>query len=556
VDAGQARELAADVRVDEAYQSQPQWFEEGNFAQRTMRTPTVWNQHVQANGNVKVMVNDTAQVQLDNPFLPPVIAMNSAGLGSHATSVAGNIANKHQTYKAAAHKLPMIYTAGGSGDSAAPPIWSNAVDEGIDFGNCSWWNGQKGSISFLDRFFDHTIRNFGVMMFKSTGNQGNSSTPYTTTPGNGYNMTNSGAYSDNDNHAWGNDEMATSSSYWDPVEGHEKPEVASPGTGVTTTGIGGSGLNSGFGGTSSASPLTTGVAALVASNETELLAQMTSVKAILMASAWHNVEGEQTLSEKDGAGSIHAGAAWAVARDRQWWYDDVVSTDFPHGSRDIPIEVDAGDDMRVVALWFSNPNDALSTDVLDMDLDMTVLDPDGNVIAQSLSATNPFEIVAFRTTLGGTYTVRLNKMRFDGDSEPLTVAWSSKTDTAAVRIFDEPFGEPFEVGKSPRILFESPYAGAFRTYVAAASLTPLPGVRMPSGYTAPLAYDFVTEHALAQASSIGQLSSTGMALVDFPLPAEESLVGWDIWFAMVVLGNSGVDNVLDVSDPKKFVVQP
>ncbi len=204
---------------------------------------------------------------------------------------------------------------GGTGDIDAPPIWSNAILEGADFGNCSWWNFLKGQIEFLDRFFDHTIRNFSVMMFKSNGNQGTTGTPYGTTPGQGYNMTCSGAYSDQNNTNLADDAMASSSSFLDPNEGHRKPELAAPGTGVATTSTGTMGLQLSFGGTSSASPLTCGVATLVASSDNTLLSEMTTVKAVMMVSAWNNVEGDPTFSDKDGAGGINAKAAHSVVRD-------------------------------------------------------------------------------------------------------------------------------------------------------------------------------------------------------------------------------------------------
>ena len=37
--------------------------------------------------------------------------------------------------------------------------WSWGMSQGISFGNCSWWNFQRGSIQFLDRYFDYITRN-------------------------------------------------------------------------------------------------------------------------------------------------------------------------------------------------------------------------------------------------------------------------------------------------------------------------------------------------------------------------------------------------------------
>jgi len=551
--------LAADSRVDEAYLSMPLWAPEGDFAQGTLRTPIAWGQGVSADGSAKVLVNDVGQVQIGNIYLPTVIPLNLSTTNSHATGVAGNICNSHPTYMAASNAIPAIFSAGGTGDVDAPPIWSNAILEGADFGNCSWWNFLKGQIEFLDRFFDHTVRNFSVMMFKSNGNQGTTSTPYGTTPGQGYNVTCSGAYSDNNSMAWAGDAMASSSSYWNPLEGHEKPEIASPGTGVNTTGTGGSGIQTGFGGTSSASPLTCGVATLIASADNTLLAQMTTVKALLMATAWHNVEGPSLISDRDGAGGVHTAAAWAAVRDGQWWYDDVQAGDFSTvgGSQvlDIPIELDAGDDVRIIALWFSNPDAAYTTDVLDMDLDMTVLNPSGIPVSSSTSTTNPFELALVRSSSGGTYTVRLTQQRFDGVSEPLSVVWSSRSDTATATVDLASGSAPFAIGNNPTLQFEEAFEGAGRTYISWAALAGAPGVPMGAGFTLPIASDFVTGYSLGLPGFFGSLDASGQATAVFPLPNNQNIVGLEVYFATVILGASGqLNDIYTVSTPKSLTI--
>jgi len=558
VRASELRELAADPRVDEVYLSQRTWMDEGDNAQGTLRTPFVWNQGVTVGGNVRVMVNDTAQVQVGNQYLPQVIALNSSGVGSHATGVAGNIANMHPVYRAAAHTLDRIYTAGGSGDVNAPIIWGDAIAQGIDFGNCSWWNGLKGSIAFLDRFFDHTIRNQGVMLFKSNGNQGNTSTPYSTTPGNGFNMICSGAYTDQDNVGWDGDDMASSSSYWDPIEGHTKPEVASPGTCVNTTGTGGSGLQSCFGGTSSASPLTAGVATLLAGGEPQLLAEMTSLKAILMASAWHNVEGDALLSERDGVGGVHAAAAWAVVRDHQWWHDEVVESDFVSDVLDVPMPLLAGEETRVLALWFSNPDDAFATDVLEMDVDMAVLDPDGLPVASSMSSADPFEIASFVSAKSGTYTVRLSKQRFDGESEPLSVAWSTRNDTATARLELAPFSQPFAAGNQVIFQLHETYEGPGRIYFAWGALSGKPGVALPDGLTGfPVALDGVGHYIVNQPGFIGNIDGTGRAVFGLQLPASPMIVGLQLHMGAAILGPSTqLSDVYTTAEDVTLTVEP
>jgi len=541
VPAERVAQLSSDPRVDAAYVSQREWAHEGEYAQGTMRTRNVHDQGGLADGSVRVLVNDTAQVQVGNVFLPPITTLNSSGVGSHATGVAGNIGNIHPLHRAAAFSLPEIFSAGGTGDVTAPPIWEDAIDNGIDMGNCSWWNFLKGKIEFLDRFFDYTVRNFSVMMFKSNGNQGTSGTPYGTTPGNGYNVTCSGAYSDGNDFDWANDAMASSSSYWNPEEGHDKPEVASPGTCVTTAGTAGSGLQSCFGGTSSASPLTCGLAAVLASVDNTLLAQMTTLKAALMVSAWHDVEGTTLVSEKDGAGGIHSKAAHALVRDQQWWYDDVEASDFPGGLLDVPIELVAGQETRVIALWFSAADEAYTTDVLELDVDLVVLGPGGLPLASSASALNPFELASFVAPTSGTYTARLTLQRFDGTVEPLTVAWSTKNDagTAQIRLREE--GDDFAIGQAPTFEVGDRWIGAgagYRLWLAldgSAGTSPL-----ANGFVLPLEFDGLSVSSQAFPGFNGTLPATGMARIQLHIPDDPGLVGTEVHFGMVVFDTTFV----------------
>ncbi|MBI1382620.1 MAG: S8 family serine peptidase [Planctomycetaceae bacterium] len=548
--------VAALDEVESVYLLSDTWSEEGGFAQGTMRSHPLFDLGVAANGSVRVLVNDTAQVQLNNVYLPPIVALNSSSAASHATGVAGNIANQHPEHRALAAGLPVLYSAGGSGDSAAPAIWSNAIGEGIDMGNCSWWNFQSGSIQFLDRFFDHTIRTYSVMLFKSNGNQGSTSQPYATTPGNGYNMVSVGAYSDNDTTAWADDTMASTSSWWNPIEGHDKPEVASPGTCVTSTGTGSSGLQNCFGGTSSASPLVAGLGALLLSVDNTLLGEMTTLKAALMASAWHNVEGDALLSERDGAGSVHAAAAYQLVANERWWHGEVTAAQFAGGFLDVPIPAVAGQEVRVCALWQSRANASYTSDVLEMDLDLVVLDPSGTPIATSASAFNPFELTSFDAALSGTYTARLTLQRFDGTSEPLTVAWSPRNDTGHAEVAYAPGTPDIRVGSRPIFRFRDRYTGAGRPFqgVASTTLAPSGTPVLGGGYVLPVGFDSFAAYSAALPGFGGTLNAAGGSRASLLIPNDPLLAGVGLHLAMVVFTTGGA--VETVSPPASFTIAP
>jgi hypothetical protein len=558
VDVERVAELAAHPLVDTAYVSQPAWAPEGDDAQGTMRTYDVHDQGVLADGSVKVMVQDVGGVDLNNPYLPPVTVLIPDFDDSHATGVAGNICNTHPQYYAAAHTLPEIYSAPGSSDAEAPNAWSLGISAGVDFGACSWWNFLKGKIEFLDRFFDYTVRNFSVMMFKSNGNQGGGSAPYSTTPGNGYNVVATGNYNANGDDNWANDFMTSSSSWWNPVEGHEKPEVASPGDCIPSTSTGGGGITTCFGGTSSASPLTCGVATLFTSADPTLLGQMTTVKATLMASAWHNVEGAALISDRDGAGGTHAKAAHALVRDQQWWFNDVVDADFVGGVLDVTMPLVAGDETRVVSLWFSSANASYSTDVLEMDLDMAVLDPQGGVVATSASAANPFEIASFVPAMTGDYTVRLTKQRFDGTSEPLTVAWSTRNDTGTTQVRLAHGSAPFAIGQSPTFRISDRYLGAGSAYAAWPSASSASAGPLPGGWAIPVGFDALSNLALTLPGWAGTLGGAGTALAALPIPPLPAIAGLELAFGGVIWQPFAfpAGAPISVSDPMVLTILP
>ncbi len=560
VRADRVAELALHPDVDEAYRSMPAWLDEGEFAQGTMRTPVVWNQGITAaNSPVRMLINDTSDVVTDNPFLPPVTLLGSTGSAFfHANAVAGNVANGHPLHAAAARDLPQLYSYGGTGDLQAPTIWNTAIASGIDFGNCSWWNGQKGQIEFLDRYFDYIIRNFGVMMFKSVGNQGGTSEPFATTPGNGFNMLSSAHSDDLNTFDPSDDLMNSDASWWDPIEGHAKPEVTSPGSGVATTTSEPDWITPFFSGSSSASPLVAGVATLIASGEPLLLAQPTTVKAVLMASAWNNVEGDSLLSDRDGAGSVHAAAAWSVVRDGQWWFDDVIASDFQGGVLDVPMSLLAGDQTRVCALWQSNPNSAFTTDVLEMDLDLAVLDPFGNVVASSTSTVNAFELSGFTPQFTGTYTVRLTRQRFDGITEPLTVTWTSRSDAAQAELVHDASFSPFAVDNVVLLRLAEAYQGSGRAYAITSSATPPAGLPLYGGFTLPTGVDALTLALLNAPAMIGVLDFFGDAVAPIAIPAKPSLIGVDLYFGATVFGGALLDimDIQAVSNTLELTIGP
>ena len=530
--AGAVRAWAAEPEVDLAYRRFKEGGPELDWAQGTMRTHIVHDLGVTgATGPTKVLVNDCGEVTTTHAWLPPVIKGTTSSVQSHPCGVAGNIcANNGSNLFGAAKGLPQLYSYDGCGDDAkAQAAWSWGMGQGIDLGNCSWWNGSMGSIVFLDRFFDYTIRNFSVMLFKSNGNQGQTSTPYATSPGNGYNMISVGCYNDGDSWNWTGDAMASYSSYWNPAEGHEKPEVATPGDVTITTGTSGTSTQT-FNGTSSASPLACGVGTLLCNEKPALLGSMTTLKAALMVGAWHNIEGAQPISDKDGAGGVHAAASHSLLRSNQYESGTFTAASFPGGTYDRTIDLIAGLETRIIALWFSDPDAAYSTDLLKMDLDLAVLDPSNQVVASSASTKNPFELVQFTPAVSGTYTVRLTRQKFLGTSEPYTIAWSTKLDAGVgqIRLLNTA-----TVGGTLQLEFADRYdPGA--GYAALASWSTLPSYYpLANGWVLPVALDRLSRLSTSTLGTgfSGTLGSNGKAAASLKIPNMPNLAGFTFYLS-------------------------
>jgi hypothetical protein len=88
---------------------------------------------------------------------------------------------------------------------------------------------------------------------------------------------------------------------------------------------------------------------------------------------------------------------------------------------------------RVVIAWDSTATctnlgtgtQSCASDVLNADLDLVVLAPNGTTVATSSSFQNSAEVVDFKAPVAGTYTIRIHNFRFDaGTNTFLGVAWN------------------------------------------------------------------------------------------------------------------------------------
>jgi hypothetical protein len=193
-------------------------------------------------------------------------------------------------------------------------------------------------------------------------------------------------------------------------------------------------------GTSLAAPQVAGLAALLIDRNSELASWPEASRAIIMASATHNIEGPRIIVRgqgdlKDGAGAIRADLADTTAQTRMLTTDPCYSllvgipisnTDFPVGENlRLTFHVD---DTQSCSCGYcmvgkcGYASQRLQFTRLDTDL-ICSYRPDGSLAAISVSYDNNYEIVEFFAWQPGDYQIVVHKHRADEPSNYLGMAF-------------------------------------------------------------------------------------------------------------------------------------
>jgi hypothetical protein len=381
---------------------------------------------------ITIAILEHGNVDRDNRFLQhaPVRLVAPNGEQDHTTRVASAAASFHDLYRGMAPGATIL-SAGENG--TMPDVhWALnwALDQDADVVNYSaGWYDNTPDLGWLDRAFDYTARERGSTIIIRAGNRRNE---YIGTPAKGWNVITVGGINDQSNDNWNDDVMYQvagtneGSSYLDPAGGthgdREKPEIVAPGQDIRALGL--NDVPQTRSGTSHAAPQVSGLVALLMHDNAELKTWPTAVKAILMASAMHNVEGDSRLSDEDGAGSIDASRAYTIAHHHRddgttcwgwscWWGVNTTST-YPAPGNWLyeHFYAEQGDLIRVVIAWWSEadpPPDypTLGDDALTSNFNLYVWDPDDELLPSGYSASwdNNYEIVQFSAPKTGLYKI-------------------------------------------------------------------------------------------------------------------------------------------------------
>ncbi|NOS88458.1 MAG: S8 family peptidase [Methylococcaceae bacterium] len=414
-------------------------------------TGGVWGRGITGTG-VSVAVVESDAIFFDHPNLQDGTLTNSlinSPVGDHATHVAGIIASTHNTNRGIAFGVPALISANASTGSLADGInaTSSAITLGARILNYSIGANSAGNpantLNGWDYLIDYITDNFRLLSVVAAGNTNlcGNSVSFVTSPGKAYSAITVGNY---DHHT---NAIAPSSCFGNPSSGMEKPEVAAPGTDILST-VTGNLLFNGLTGTSMAAPHVSGCAALLMQRRPALQNQPEAVKAVLMASAVRNIEGDKTLSDRDGVGGVVCDAADDILQANGEAHQVVTAPGIGWNSDNHSFTVTAGETVRVVIAWGSHPNNNLTADNLSADFDLHVSGPilygndgawcqgchhsvdvggdgvTGVFYTGSYSVNNAYEIVEFVAPLTGTYTASANQKKPNNQAvEHLAFAW-------------------------------------------------------------------------------------------------------------------------------------
>ncbi len=408
-----------------------------DIATASDRVTTLWQRGLSGNG-MKVAMLDVNRI---NPNCLTIIATKAITLpfADHATKVANIVGCNAPLYKGVAYSVSIVDGGFANTNSQANAIsslkWSTEPPQYAKVVNASVGWEEDGDIRWLDRAFDYWSRLRWLTVVKSAGNNAT----YISTPGKAWNVITVGGSNMQGTVNWSDDGTANFSNYIDPTGGasgtdREKPEVVAPAVGI----IAENGNAAGDSGTSLAAPQVSGLAALLIQRNSNLSFWPEAIKAILMASAVHNIEGNRTRSEYDGAGAIDAALADQAAQIQQssptvpcnstcWWGIFTTSTSPSQGSSlNRYFNANKGERIRVAIVWSSNADSDTNNynfDRLDTDYDLRVYGTSGTPVATSLSLKNNYEIVEFVAEETTTYWIEVKKAAATESYNSVAIAW-------------------------------------------------------------------------------------------------------------------------------------
>jgi hypothetical protein len=427
------RQLSNWDELDKVYLA-PVAVNELDIARATIFATTVHSRGFTGNGVRVAQIEVGGRIATSNPHLADVVQNTTYVCStphSHGTAVAGIIRSTHSTHRGIAPGATLW--AGGSCSGSASELQNRstaAADWGARAINLSWGSNIGLTPGANDRFYDTMVATRYRTVVKSAGNEAgpcNSGTGNVTSPGLAYNVITVGNYDDKNTTGWSDDVMNSCSSWRNPTSTRSdriKPEVSAPGTLINSTTNASPWTGNVGSGTSYAAPMVTGMVALLIQRNSSLSSWPEAIKAIIMATALNNIEGNARLSNYDGAGGIAANRADDVARRVNGnWGGQAYTCGSATTVNLANMSLTGGVRTRAVIAWNNDPRYSSYASQPGADLNLRIRNPAGTIVASSSSWDNTYEIVDFTPASSGTYTMQVVKARCDYNPAYIGWAW-------------------------------------------------------------------------------------------------------------------------------------
>jgi len=580
VDGEQLLRLAARSDVRAVFLVTGEYEDANDEANSSHRTDSVKSAGVKGAG-IRVAVLENNGVLPACPYLDVEDWFNSTSYNpdDHIHGTSGCIASSKSDREGAAPDVDLFCanaTSYGDDDITDAADWIGTKD--IDITNLSWGNTVPSpSLNSFDHYFNYASRYLRDSYVSSAGNDG--TTLAVSSPAKAYNVIGVGSFDEQGNGSWTDDTMSSFSNAGNPANGCEKPNLVANGRNIDTIGFP-SPWEYNASGTSFASPHVVGNLADAMSVNAEPVASPEAAMALMMATAWHNLEGEAILSHEDGAGGLDGWAAYQCAKDDRVDGDWLQAADFDASDQYVyQIYLDAGKKTRVCVAWsaedagFGGP-DFLTSLIVDLDA-VIISNPSGSVhtiLASSASSTDNFEMLQFTPNTTGWYGVRLDHggSITGTNSHPWGIAWSQSCDKNAFGMFEIagliPFGQLYidgpTIGTPYEIVINFP--GDNLPYVVVPSGDDQQGLPLSpdGGLWLPASFDILTNVWLATVggggpwiNSIGSSGLDGFSPdIQLLLPNKPSLVGKEVHHMALELDSDLM--VAEVGQKLSTVVMP
>jgi hypothetical protein len=429
-------------------QLETQYQETISSSASSVLAPPVWNY---VKGGIIVAVVEDDGIAFTNPYLKSGLYFNQTNpnIKYHATGIAGIIASSNSTYRGIAYNGPSILSANSQtlNDSDLINATEWALDNGASVLSNSWVIDNEGNWTPITTYYDYIATHYPwpTIIF-SAGNCGSCPYPHNIVgaPALGYNIITVGSYDDKrTGWQWSDDVMSYFSSYGSPPSPHndrQKPEVVAVGNhsvtgykGIISTTISYPWIGDIGAGTSFSAPQVAGEASLLMNESPSLMIWPEAVRAIIMASADHNIEGNSRLSNKDGVGGINILEAYKIANMGRGIGWDATALHYNSGTPwyGPNIIVNAGQKIRVVIAWDSNATGYGGSDSLDADLDLFIQRFDGStwidepIAGYSNSGDNNYEILEFNSQASIAYRAKVIKYRWDNKNSTESIGYAA-----------------------------------------------------------------------------------------------------------------------------------